>query len=187
MSLVVTVLVGVGSLCLASCAADETEYSTSYQCYFMFDTTYHPNSFIKTCVEPLTSGTFCIVTKAPLDGSAYRLNVTPCSGHADPDDIKTAEETRRSCILGCNNGLIIGRSTLNNVELYAFDLMCPNCLNASLYKKTAFAHNGLWAKCSYCGRSYDLNNRGVVVEGDPGNKLLRYRASYSGTVLMVSN
>ena len=101
--------------------------------------------------------------------------------------ITTAIETRRSCILGAKNGLVIGCSTLNNGQLYAFDRICPNCEKTGLFKALQWENSGLWLKCPQCGRAYDLNNNGFIVKGESGDKLMRYRASYGNNVLMVGN
>ena len=45
------------------------------------------------------------------------------------------------------------------------------------------------AACTRCGRTYDLNNLGIVVEGPAGRSLYRYRATYNqfGNTLSVNN
>ena len=166
----------------------------SYQCYFNFNSAYHNTSIILDCINPYSSGMFCTVSKEPIggqtatqNGAAYSLSITLGSGKTEKVNITTADETRQSCILGASNGIVLGRSSLNEGALYAFDRQCPNCLEESSYKALQFENNGLWMKCPQCKRSYDLNNSGYVVGGEPGKKLLRYRASYGGNMLMVRN
>ena len=87
-----------------------------------------------------------------------------------------------------NRGLIVGRSSFQNGELYVFDRQCPNCWNANNYGNYPLsfsdAHNMV---CNTCHRTYGLLNGGVVVSGDSGEKLFRYRASYSNQLFRVQN
>ena len=92
--------------------------------------------------------------------------------------------------LGIDNGsgLFVGCSTLNDGALYAFDGQCPNCFTGGITSyRLAFSQSGQWVTCPSCHRSYDLNNSGIIVSGDAGSKLYRYRASYAGSMLQVSN
>ena len=102
--------------------------------------------------------------------------------------LTTEKENRNPCILGANNnGLVIGCSTLDNGQLYAFDRICPNCEKMGIVKALQWENSGLWLKCPQCERAYDLNNHGFIVKGEKGDKLMRYRASYGNNVLMVGN
>ena len=172
---------------MAACSADGNEYTREYQCYFTFDTQIHNTSVINSCINPLSSGMFCMVWHHTADGVRH-IDIQLNDGKTSEDvAITTAAEMRQSCIMGASNGLIIGCSTLNNGGLYAFDRQCPNCLHDGINKPLQWANNGLWVKCPRCNRSYDLNNSGFVVDGDGGNKLLRYRAAYTGAILIVNN
>lgn len=171
---------------LTSCTADDAEYNRQFECYFLFDTRIHNTSLINACVNPGSYGVFCTITHQDLNNVRH-LYVNLYGGKSEDVTITTEEERRQSCILGSDNGLIIGRSTLNDGDLYAFDLKCPNCLKDYIYKTLTWDNNGNWVRCPKCNRSYDLNNSGFVVKGESGNKLIRYRASYNGTFLHVSN
>ena len=35
-----------------------------------------------------------------------------------------------------------------------------------------------YVECTGCGRSYDLNNNGIVSNGETGRALFRYRVNY---------
>lgn len=172
---------------ILGCRADDTEYTREYQCYFTFNTQIHNASIINSCINPLSPGMFCMAWQEPAGGVRH-VKIQLNNGKTNEDvAITTAEEARQSCIMGASNGLIIGCSTLNNGQLYAFDRQCPNCLNEGINKPLQWGNNGLWVKCPRCNRSYDLNNSGFVVDGDGGKKLLRYHARYTGTALIVSN
>jgi hypothetical protein len=45
------------------------------------------------------------------------------------------------------------------------------------------------ASCRNCKRKYDMNNGGIITNGSQGNKLIRYRASTTGPmgVLSINN
>lgn len=170
---------------LVSCTADQSEYEHSYRCYFTFNTMYHNTSVLKACVNPFSSGQWATVRKEELNGVRH-IYVSLYGSKEEDNRITTAEETRQSCMLGANNGLVIGCSTLNNGELYAFDLCCPKCLDESIYKMMTWDKSGQNVKCPRCGRSYNLNNGGFEDTGKEG-KLMRYHAYFNGTVLTVTN
>lgn len=170
---------------LASCGKVEEEYTT-HECYFNFNSSYHNTSLILTAVTSYE--TFNMISKSPISGSTYRLHSSLYGGQSGADDITLAKETQQSCILGLNNGLIVGKSTLNNI-VYAYDLQCPNCFastNRTNYK-LSWADNPQSVKCNTCNRTYNLSNGGVVSAGDAGSNLLRYRCSFDGTYLRVQN
>ena len=121
------------------------------------------------------------------DGGVNHIQMQLYNKQTEEAAITTEIEARRSCILGANNGLVIGCSTLNNGQLYVFDRICPNCEKGGLFKTLQWENSGLWLKCPQCERVYDLNNNGFIVKGESGDKLMRYRASYGNNVLMVGN
>lgn len=175
------------TLSLTGCDADN-EYDVDHRCFFNFDTNLHNTSIIRHALNPLSSGIFVWVYTSQKSGIIVvntQLNDGVTSGQ---DNITTAKENYSSYILGTNNGLLIGYSSLGN-GLFAFDRQCPNCIkDYNLYKYAlSWANNGQWVKCANCKRVYDLNNFGVVVEGDKGSKLIRYKAFYDGTLLTVRN
>ena len=43
------------------------------------------------------------------------------------------------------------------------------------------------AVCDRCHRTYDMNNEGLIVKGDKGRKLIRYRVSYVSNTLAINN
>ena len=172
---------------MGSCSTDNFEYENKYQCYFSFDCGIHQGSTLQNCLNPISPGLFCMVWQE-FTGGVNHIKIQLHNKQAEDVAFTTEIEKRRSCILGANNGLVIGCSTLNSGQIYAFDRICPNCVNNNGIKTTLqWENNGLWLKCHKCERVYDLNNNGFIVKGESGDKLLRYRASYDGKVLFISN
>lgn len=170
---------------LTACTADNYEYC-NYQAYFYFDCNIHVGTVLEGCLSPLAPGQFCIVRQNQVNGVRHiELQLSDQVTHDVP--ITIDNEAQRSCILGLDNGLIIGCSSLNNGALYIFDRLCPNCLKNTMHKQLQWTNNGLWVKCPKCERCYDLNNSGYVVSGDSGDKLLRYRGSYMNSLLWIQN
>ncbi len=88
----------------------------------------------------------------------------------------------RTIILGLG-GLIVGLPSIaeqleQEPKVVCFDLTCPYCYeeyNIShllQYKRIGYVD------CTSCGRSYDLNNSGIVSSGEAGRPLFRYRVSF---------
>ena len=179
---------GVGLVCLIlfSCVTDDFEYEKKYQCYFTFDCGIHQGTTLQNCLNPISPGVFCMVW-SQYSGGVNHIQIQLYNKQAEDVAITTDIERRRSCVLGANNGLVIGCSTLYEGQLYAFDRQCPNCANSGTLKAMQWENNGLWLKCPKCERVYDLNNNGFIVKGESGDKLMRYRASYDGKVLLITN
>lgn len=168
-----------------SCQKAENEYTT-HQCYFTFNCSYHNTSRLLNAVNSYEQ--FAIVTTKPLSGKTYTV-VTSIYGTADTEDnITTDLETQRSHILGLSNGLIIGKSSMDQ-KLYAFDRQCRNCFDSTNMTNAPlqWAGNNSTVKCDKCGRKYNLSNGGIVSEGEGGNSLFKYRITYDGTYIMVQN
>ena len=184
-----TLVLILATLLFCSCSADEYEYCTDRQCYFVFDSSIHNVCILNNALNPFSSGVFCQVKQEPRNGVRHLILQLQDGKTTEEVAITTATETQRSCILGAGNGLVIGFSALNQ-QLYAFDLQCPNCLKTHYpYVKypLKWSNNGNWLKCESCQRSYDLNNGGIVASGESGLKLLRYRSDYTGQMLFVRN
>lgn len=171
---------------MAACGADDYEFENKYRCNFFFDCSIHAGTDIQSCVNPMSSGLFCMVWQQSVDGIRH-IKTQLYKQQTKDLPITTAIELRQPCILGANNGLVIGCSTLNNGELFAFDRQCPNCIGIGSSSALEWSTNGLHLKCPKCERTYDLNNNGFIVSGEKGDKLMRYRASFSGTILVVGN
>lgn len=83
----------------------------------------------------------------------------------------------------CISGFIVGSPSMpdmqGNMGCVAYELACPNCdIEASISR--ALTLTGIAsASCGRCGRTYDLNNSGMVLTGADGHSLYRYRIIYS--------
>ncbi|MGM9621171.1 MAG: hypothetical protein ACI3X4_06950 [Bacteroidaceae bacterium] len=129
-------------------------------------------------------GEFCSVT---MDGQKIYFH-----GSKETSPVnRTALGSYEGIVLGLG-GLIIGLPALPEVgkdmsQVVCFDLNCPNCYeqNGGITKRMDIT--GSTSRCRGCGRTYDLNSLGIVSQGENGRPLFRYRASYVGTTLVVSN
>lgn len=95
-------------------------------------------------------------------------------------------------IIGLNNGLIVGHSSLQDGALYVFDQICPNCFEKNNHGVSPsfmlhFDKNSNNVTCDECHRTYGLLNGGVVVSGENGTKLFRYHASYDAQTFRIVN
>lgn len=104
---------------------------------------------------------------------------------------KTQQSLYQSYI--CHAGFIVGKGGIVELgsadyPLLCYDLVCPNCFREnSITRRLAFAQQQGIVVCNSCHRHYDLNNLGVIVQGDKGRKLLRYHISYAADVMAISN
>lgn len=159
--------------------------SRRYPCRFQFHADYHPTSIIITaCKSP---GTYVyIYTEIDKQGVRHvyaQLN----DGKTPTEDniIATDKEANYSAyLLGANNaiGLIVGMTNFNG--LVAYDRVCPNCTGKRALSWSEKNHQQVF--CNVCKRTYDLET-GALLSGSEGDALLRYGASFNGTVLAVGN
>ena len=104
----------------------------------------------------------------------------------------TAVDTRLNPSLGLS-GLIVGLPNIPELgadipRVVAFDLACPCYEDFSTTRNLQLKEGGR-AVCTRCGRTYDLNNQGIVADGPSGRSLFRYRTNYNafGNTLTVNN
>ena len=97
--------------------------------------------------------------------------------------IGTEIEKRTACVLGASNsiGIIVGMTNFNG--LWAYDRSCPNCASLQAMDWTG---NRQQVACPKCKRTYDLET-GNIIDGAPGEALLRYFCSFDGTILHAWN
>ncbi len=167
---------------LGLCTCGNTEYEFSNKpCYFIFDNSTHNDPTLAAAMTPY-SGTFVAVTLTFHSGARFfKFNSNQgTSSESKLDGI----DTRRSLILGMNEGLIVGYGVLTDpVTFYAYDRECPNCFSPEEMPLRSYplqiSNTGL-ATCNTCKRKYDMNNGGILAEGEKGNKMIRYRAFSTG-------
>ena len=170
-----------------SCGGSEYEYS-NHRAYFVFDNQQHLNPALTSAMNAMVPGIFCRISV--LNGA--RLDFTTNQGMSESSDL-TAYELQRTIILGAYNGsgIIVGFGSLNNPPtFYAYDAQCPNCYEENGMPRYQLTMSTIGqASCKQCGRSYDMNNDGIVCVGIDGKKLIRYRATTTGPtgVLSVNN
>lgn len=170
-----------------SCEDTEYEFS-SYPAFFIFENTASRSPALASAMNSMSPGIFCRITTS---GANY-FSFTSNQGLSDIV-AKTAVDQNRTVVLGVYNetGIIVGYGNLNSpATFYAYDSQCPNCYESTGLPRYSLTMNtDGTAECGSCSRKYDMNNGGLVIEGDKGDKLIRYRATTTGPqgVLQVSN
>jgi len=184
-------LVGLMGLMLVGCNADQ-EFST-WPCRFSYDNSVYLDDVLASAMNNGSRGVFCQISETSSKGVRY-LNFTSSTGQQSQKR-ETAMEMQANYILGMNNGIIVGFQTLNTDGAYggfvAYDVQCPNCVRANNnYINPTFyirmAATGI-ATCSKCGRKYDLNNNGILQNGQAGDTgLEKYVANTTGPFGFIS-
>lgn len=161
---------------LSSCGAEQ-EYS-SWSCRFIFNNGTYLDQTLGAAINPTITGIFCKVTEQSKGGTRYLIfenNQGVSSQHQ-----MMAEELRQNLRIGQNNGIIVGVQNFDGFT--AYDLQCPNCARREnnyvtpYYPVTLDKKGSGIVTCSKCGDQYDLNNGGLLVKGQEGDKgLERYR------------
>ena len=161
---------------LSSCGAEQ-EYS-SWSCRFIFNNGTYLDQTLGAAINPTIPGIFCKVTEQSKGGTRYLIfenNQGASSQHQ-----MMAEELRQNLRIGQNNGIIVGVQNFDGFT--AYDLQCPNCARREnnyvtpYYPVTLDKKGSGIVTCSKCGDQYDLNNGGLLVKGQEGDKgLERYR------------
>lgn len=161
---------------LTSCGAEQ-EYS-SWSCHFIFNNGTYLDQTLGAAINPTITGIFCKVTEQSRGGTRYLIfenNQGASSQHQ-----MMAEELQQNLRIGQNNGIIVGVQNFDGFA--AYDLQCPNCARRENNYATPYYPVTLDKKgsgivtCSTCGDQYDLNNGGLLVKGQEGDKgLERYR------------
>ena len=180
-------------LCFVGCKGEVVDEYTTHVASFRFDFQYgHTQSYLYPALN--STNYFCFFSTNPIQGG-YDL-VTEAYGTKEKnvehitEAVLTKSGRALGLALGLNNGLIVGRSSLQDGELYVFDRQCPNCFNETSQKNYPLKFQSSFnVICDHCKREYGLLNGGVVVAGgkEANEKLLRYRATYSGTYFQISN
>lgn len=157
---------------LSSCDKAEEEYST-WPCRFSYDNGVHNDEVLASAIGA-TRGVFCLITESTQKSIKY-LNFQSNNGKTSGQP-ETAEEVQARFILGLNNGIIVGFQTLNTEPYEGFvgyDVQCPNCVrreNNTINPnyRVKMDEKGI-ATCPKCGKMYDMNNNGIVTNGEEGD------------------
>ena len=169
------------ALMLTACEAEQ-EYST-WPCRFAYKNDIHVDATLASVMDYNSRGIFCLISESVFAGKKY-LNFKNNLGD-ESQQPESAEEEEAKYILGLNNGIIVGFQTLNtepNGGFVGYDAQCPNCvrrennmLSPTYYVDVAFSGIGT---CRKCHKRYDLNNNGIVLDGEKDDMgLQKYAAS----------
>ena len=150
----------------SSCHDSYNEFCSQYPVSFSCDITYPPFNNIASMGQFLT-------VRLKANRTAY-LVYNPALDKTT--EMAVSEIEARSITLGLG-GLIIGQPYFNDgtAMYYAYDLACPHCDRSSARLDVDALGQ---ARCSRCDAVFDLNNGGIVIEGE-GRPLYRYRISQS--------
>lgn len=163
-------------LSVISCADDvQTTYSR-YRAYFYYDKVL--------TTQPLL---------AALTGTESYCSIAFQNGKIRFSSLTNSYEqavtsVRRYEKLDTFNGFIVGMANMpelgeTTLPLLCFDRVCPNCLEEGYRPSLGLRENG-YAYCSRCKRTYDMNNLGIITDGEKGLKMHRYRIFYDGDNVM---
>lgn len=165
------------ALAALPCACGDTQdlYSNSY-CRLYFDNAQHNDATLAGGMTP-GSGVFVTISTS---GKQF---VFESNQGLNSRVTMTALDERWGFVLGMNGGIIVGYGNSADGTFYAYDRECPNCFDPNALPvrshKVEVGEFGI-AVCHTCHRRYDLNNGGIVSEGEAGKKLTRYRATTTG-------
>ena len=169
---------------------------TNHQAYFYMDFGLgHTNTYLSEALN--STNVFTVITADPsihmstTEGGTYTLSCEMYGVAKKNETISEAELTKRPRQLGIDGkGLIVGRSSFQDGELYVFDRQCPNCMEETdgVNHPLSFTNNGQAVSCGRCKRIYNLNAEGMPQNGQQGDiALLQYVVAYDGTRLYVHN
>ena len=169
---------------LCSCNA-ENEYS-SQPCYFAYQNATFLDATLASAMDANSRGVFCQISESTSGGATF-LNFSNNMGMTSQKK-ESALEQGTTYIIGINNGIIVGYQAFNetpNGGFVAYDLQCPNCVRKhSSYTNPKYRltmSSSAIATCGTCGKKYDMNNRGVIQNGESGDvNLIQYLASTTG-------
>ncbi len=177
-SLIISVL---GYLILSGCSEDAENLYTNRPAYFVYQ-------YVQSAPQLYTSlnnpGEFSTIQ---LDRQQYIIRNLAGETRIN----QTALASYSSFHLGLA-GFIVGLPNIpepgaETSRVVCYDLACPNCytqlmISASLQLK----ENGK-AFCNRCSRTYELNNGGIIGNGESGSSLFRYRITYDGKTVIINN
>lgn len=131
-----------------------------------------------------STGEFCTITAK---GKTFEFASTRNTSTVN----QTAMNDYAGFYLGLS-GLIVGLPSIPEVgqdisRVVCFDLACSNCYHDNNITKRLVLQDGGYARCSTCQRTYNLNNVGLIANGESGRPLYRYRVNLIGNTLVIAN
>ena len=161
-------------LLLASCKEDNVN---NKYCNFQAQLTIENimGTTLHTACE--NGGEFCSITS-----NGQQLIFTDASNHSKSINIP-AEFYYHKYNLGLSSGYIVGRPSIPEIgddtpRVICYDRACSNCYQNYNITKPLVLQVGGYANCNSCGRTYNLNDCGIVSDGPAGRLLYRYRVYY---------
>ena len=175
------------TVCMLTISCGETEHEFSnYHCYFVFDNGIHNNAVAAGAMTPYSNIFVVVKKKEQMVGNSTLTHFlfTEAGGGKTQASKANGVDMKRTIRIGQNNGIIIGYGNMSDPPVfYAYDLECPNCFSPDTWPQRDYylsvSATGI-ATCAVCKRQYSLKQAGIIVAGNDGKKLIRYRASTSG-------
>ncbi len=132
-------------------------------------------------------GEFCTIN---IDKAGKKYVFTGSDNQSSYVDITAIEQYSNNWV--CLTGFIVGLPAIPEIgqdysRVVCFELACSNCYENFNITKPLALEPGAFAHCKSCKRTYNLNNLGIVSKGETGRPLYRYRVSYTGSALIISN
>lgn len=178
------------SFCGAVCAAvalggcADSEYS-SYACHLVINNLNVNNMTLASAMTAESPGVFCRISKEGTTRFKFESN----QGGDATYSLLNAIDQNAGWMIGIYNGIIVGFGNLD-ATFHAYDNQCPTCYsNTGLPRYALSLGTDGHATCKSCKRVYDMNNGGLLISGDKGKGMIRYRAATTGPfgVLSVNN
>ena len=167
-------------LFLSACQKADTLFS-SLPAQFTMENIYQAPVLYTACNS---MGQFCTITS---QGTTFVFSDTHNSSTVN----RTAMNDYTGFYLGLS-GFIVGLPSIPEIgqdasRVVCFDLACSNCYHDNSVTKRLVLQDGGYVYCSSCRRTYNLNNVGIISNGEGGKPLFRYRVNLIGNTLIIAN
>ena len=167
-------------LFIFSCQQSETIYC-NLPARFTMENIYQAPALYTACNS---MGEFCTITA---QGSTFVFTGSKITSTVN----RTALNDYAGFYLGLS-GFIVGLPYIPEMgkdqsQIVCFDLACSNCYHDFTVTKRMTIKDGGFSYCSSCHRTYDLNNLGLISDGEAGKPLFRYRVNLIGNTLVIAN
>ena len=167
-----TLLLLICLMMATACADDVQTVYSKYRADFVYDKVSTTDPLYKALTG---AGMFCSIYRQ--GGKQYFTSPYETT-YRNLTDLNLYQRyvTINGFIVGLANQTEMGTTVL---PLLCYDRVCPNCYEEGHNYSLALQENG-FAYCSRCKRKYNLNDGGLIAEGDNGLKLIRYHIMYDG-------